>query len=161
MSSLVHRLVIFGLLACVIWVVAVAACIEVRNAAAGFYLPRHGEDVGKWRISPGGSPRDSLRRLVGVLGPVQYIVASFLLILGLVYSRLGNTPGARQIAVASALVGLLALGLALYRGYLSSLDYQSASAPGPNQATPVNAPTASRFQAERPSRRVPEQRRSA
>ena len=31
--------------------------------------------------------------------------------------------------------------------------------PEPNQAAPVNAPTASKFQVQRPSRRVPEQRR--
>lgn len=156
MASLIHRVIIISLVACVVWVGAVAACIEVQNAAAGFYLPRKGEDVGKWRVSRDGSPRDSLRGLVSILGPVQYILASFLLILGLGYARFGNTRSARRLAAASALVGLLALGLAFYRGYLSSLDYQSASVAIPKTPTPVHAPTTSRFQAEGSHRRVTE-----
>jgi hypothetical protein len=38
-------------------------------------------------------------------------------------------------------------------------DFIKAIQPEANKATPVNAPTASRFQVERPYRRVPEQGR--
>jgi len=105
----------------VLWVGHVAVRIEIQNAAVGYYLPRRGDESGKWRISRENTPRDQLRGLVSTVGLWQYLLAPMLMALAADQVARGSTPLRRWLGISSGVVGLLALSLAFYRGYFSSL----------------------------------------
>jgi hypothetical protein len=117
------RVLTFGLLiALSVWVAVSAARIERLNAAAGTYLPgRGGDGEGKWRISLHGTPHDRLRRLVAGVGLWQYALAPMVILLAAWHVVRGTTATARWTAALCGVIGLLALALAFYRGYFSSL----------------------------------------
>ena len=105
----------------VLWVGHVAVRIEIQNAAAGYYLPRRDDEPGKWRISRENTPRDRLRGLVSTVGLWQYLLAPMSMALAADQVVRGSTPLRRWLGISSGVVGLLALSLAFYRGYFSSL----------------------------------------
>ena len=104
------------------WVVLTAVRIERLNAQSGYYLPRRdGGTDGKWRQSLQRSPRDQLRDLVGSIGILQYLFAPLAFVVGLFgAARLHSFP-ARTFSGLCSLLALVCLGLALYRGYFTSL----------------------------------------
>lgn len=116
----VFRLTLALMVGGALWVTAVAIRIETQNAAAGYYLPRH-DEPGKWRISRGNTPHDQLRILVSTVGLCQYLLAPLLIGLAAIPITRNNTPWQRWLGIGSAAVGLVALSLAFYRGYFSSL----------------------------------------
>jgi hypothetical protein len=120
MPSVFHRLVLAVMVGVTLWVAAVAIRIETQNATTGYYLPRR-DEPGKWRISRENTPRDQLRTLVSTVGLCQYLFAPLLLALAAVHITRRNRPWRRWLGIGSAGVGLVALGLALHRGYFSSL----------------------------------------
>lgn len=102
-----------------IWVTAVAIVIEAKNVEAGSYLPRNMEiDAGKWRVSREGTPRDELRAMIKGIGLLQYPLSILLISLAMFHltTRRSILP-----AAFGAMTGVIALGLAVYRGYYSSL----------------------------------------
>lgn len=103
-----------------LWVTFVAIRIETQNAAAGYYLPRR-DEPGKWRMSRENTPYDQLRTLVSTVGLCQYLLAPLVVALAGIHITRRNTPWQRWLGIGSAAVGLVALSLALYRGYFSSL----------------------------------------
>jgi hypothetical protein len=79
------------------------------------------DDPGKWRISRENTSRDQLRELVLAVGLWQYLLAPLLVVLAGIHITRSNTPGQRRLGFGSAAAGLVAVSLALYRGYFSSL----------------------------------------
>jgi hypothetical protein len=71
------------------------------------------------------SPRDRLGELLGSWGLLQYPLAAFLILASLVAAASLPTSGPipRWALYVPAIVGLLALGLAFYRGYFTSLGW--------------------------------------
>lgn len=71
------------------------------------------------------SHRDKLGKLLGTWGLLQYPLAGFLVFasLGAAASPRTRGPIPQWIFYPPAVVGVLALGLALYRGYFSSLGW--------------------------------------
>jgi hypothetical protein len=119
-SSAFHRLILAVMVGVALWVTAVAIRIETQNATAGYYLPRR-DEPGKWRMSRENTPHDQLRTLVSTVGLCQYLLAPLLVALAAVHIARCNTPWQRWLGIGSAVVGLVALSLALHRGYFSSL----------------------------------------
>lgn len=105
-----------------IWVGVVAGVIEFQNVRADFYLPRQDLYDGKWRISMNDTPQDRLRGLVSGVGLLQYLLAPLCVVLGIVHSRRESAAWRRCVAVVCWVVGSVAVILAVYRGYLSSID---------------------------------------
>ena len=103
-----------------LWVAAVAIRIETENAAAGYYLPRH-DEPGKWRTSRENMPHNRLRTWVSTVGLCQYLFAPLLVALAAIHITRRDTPWQRWLGIGGTAVGLMALSLALYRGYFSSL----------------------------------------
>jgi hypothetical protein len=107
-----------------LWVAGVAIQIERVNAEAGYYLPgRHGDNIGKWRLSRDGLPRDRLRGLVSGSGLLQYPLG--LAVIGLAFSHF-VPPASRErrwAAVCCGIVGMIAIGLGFYRQYFASLGW--------------------------------------
>lgn len=99
---------------------AVAIRIETENAAAGYYLPRH-DEPGKWRASRENRPHGRLRTLVSTVGLCQYLFAPLLMGLAAFQIARRGARWQRWLGIGSAALALLALSLALYRGYFSSL----------------------------------------
>ena len=121
MRPVFHRFTLAFMVALALWVASVAVRIETQNAAAGYYLPRRDEEPGKWRMSRENTPRDQLRGLVSTIGPLQYLLAPLLMALAPIYLTGRSTLSRRWLGVSSGVVGIVALSLALYRGYFSSL----------------------------------------
>ncbi|MBK1826477.1 hypothetical protein [Haloferula rosea] len=71
------------------------------------------------------SPSDRLGKLLGSWGLVQYPLAAFLVFASLRAARARRTSGSIPCKAfyAATAVGVLALGLAFYRGYFSSLGW--------------------------------------
>ena len=103
-----------------LWVTFVAIRIETQNATAGYYLPRR-DDPGKWRMSRENMPRDELRTLVSTVGLCQYLLAPVLMALASIHITRRDRLWQRWLSIVSALLALVALSLAFYRGYFSSL----------------------------------------
>ena len=125
------RMVTVVLIASSLWALSSAAYIEYKNAKADYFLPR--QDVnedgtwrdGKWRISAiSGHPRDSLRGVVGSLGLIQYPLC-FGMIIGVIMTmqseRLRQNQTIRWLCLAAFMSAVIGLGLAMYRGYFTSL----------------------------------------
>ena len=112
------------LAALTLWVAVTAIRIERLNAESGIYLPRRGSSAdGKWRISLQNSPRDRLRALVQGVGLLQYLLAPVTAALGLSLVARGGVLSVRIFAVFCTGIGLIALCLAFYRGYFTSLGW--------------------------------------
>jgi hypothetical protein len=120
MPSVFRRIIVALMVGGALWVTVVAIRIETQNAAAGYYLPRR-DEPGKWRISREDLPRDQLRKLVSTLGVWQYIFSPLVIALASICFIRRSVSWQRWVGVASGVVGLGALSLALYRGYFSSL----------------------------------------
>jgi hypothetical protein len=120
MPSEFHRLILAVMVGEAPWVTAVAIRIETQNARAGYYLPRR-DEPGKWRMSRENKRHDQLRTLVSTVGLCQYLLAPLLLAPAAVHLTRRNRPWQRWLGIGSAGVGLVTLGLALQRGYFSSL----------------------------------------
>jgi hypothetical protein len=106
------------------WTFIVAVRIELLNAEAGYYLPgRHGDTIGKWRISADDSPRDRLRGLVSRYGIWQYPLTVVLVFSSFFICVSSASMVKRWTAVCTGLIGLAALGLAIYREYFPSLGW--------------------------------------
>lgn len=119
-QAVFHRLLLAVMVGIALWVTAVAIRIETQNATAGYYLPRR-DEPGKWRMSRENTPQDQLRALVSTVGLCQYLLAPLLIALAAVQITRRNTPWQRWLGIGGAGAGLGALGLALHRGYFSSL----------------------------------------
>lgn len=109
------------------WIVITAIRIEQQNARAGYFLPRTDME-GKWRMSAlriGGKPipsaRDELREMVNSIGIYQYVLAPAAAALGLIIARNSAALLRRGIALLCTLLSIVCLGLAVYRGYFTSL----------------------------------------
>jgi hypothetical protein len=120
MPSVFHRFLLAVMVGIALWVTAIAIRIETQNAAAGHYLPRR-DEPGKWRMSRENTQRDQLRTLASTVGLCQYLLAPLLLALAAVHVTRRNRSWQRWLGIGSAAIGLVALGLALPRGYFSSL----------------------------------------
>jgi hypothetical protein len=105
-----------------LWVGVVACVIEFQNARADYYLPRRYLYDGKWRISMEDTPRDRLRGLVSGVGLFQYLLAPLCIVLGVVHASRQGAVWRRRAAVVFVIIGAGAFILAIYRGYLSSID---------------------------------------
>jgi hypothetical protein len=116
------RVAYMALAVLTLWVAYTCVSIELQNARAGYYLPRRdGGADGAWRLSPNNTPRDQLHGLIQTIGLLQYLLAP-LLVCAATYILSRRSPATfRWIAVLGIAVGLVALGLAFYRGYLHSL----------------------------------------
>jgi hypothetical protein len=121
MGPVFQRVTLAFMVGAALWVTSVAIRIEVQNAAAGYYLPRRDGEAGKWRMSRESTPRDQLRGLVSTVGLSQYFFAPLLMALAAIHATGHNAPWRRWLALSSGVVGVIALGLAFYRGYFSSL----------------------------------------
>lgn len=109
-------ILMFGL---TIWIAAIAIIIEAKNVEAGSYLPRNMEiDAGKWRVSREGTPRDELRALIKSVGLLQYPLS-----ISAISLAVFHLASRRSILLAAfgVVLGVIALGIAMYRGYYSSL----------------------------------------
>lgn len=104
------------------WVGLCAVRIEKLNSDAGFYLPRH-DDVGKWRISREGTPRDELRELVSGIGLLQYLLAPLVVGLSSYHFSRRDSAARRLLASCCGVIGIVSMALAFYRGYFSSLGW--------------------------------------
>ena len=111
---------IFGLS---LWVITTAFRIEVLNAEAGYYLPRRDRSDSKSRIFPNDTAQDPLRDIVQTVGLLQYLLAPALIVSALVSFFNFTCIRARLVAGVAGAFGCIALGLALYRGYLSSVGW--------------------------------------
>lgn len=107
----------------VAWVVVVAVRIEVLNAVAGTFLPRQDAESGKWRVRADDSASHDLREAVATFGQLQYLVALLLLALSALELRRSADVWGRALAGSGVTVAIGALGLAVYRGYFSSLGW--------------------------------------
>jgi hypothetical protein len=115
----------FPLLCLALWVLVIAIGIEWYNYRAGFYLPRTDwiHDPGKWRVSRWLEPRDELRYLVQSHGLYQYPLALILIAWSLIDHFVRRTSHSVIFNFTCASIGLLALILAIYRGYFTSLGW--------------------------------------
>lgn len=121
-----------------IWVLCVCVLIEVTNFQADFYLPRQdvNEDgiLSTWRVlrperamelgitmSDADVARGRLREQVGVFGLFQYPLAGIVLLISFVQLNGDRHGNSLHLARFNFGVALLALMLAFYRGYLTSL----------------------------------------
>jgi hypothetical protein len=104
------------------WVGSSTIRIEVKNADAGYYLPRQDDD-GKWRVSVERTSRDELRDLITSIGLLQYILAPLLIIFSIIFLRMESLGISHIMIYMSMIIGIIALGSALYRGYFTSLGY--------------------------------------
>ena len=120
---MIHHFTFAVMVALSVWVASVAVRIEIQNAAAGYYLPRRDGESGKWRISRESTPRDRLRGLVSTIGVNQYLLVPLVLVLAVVHVVRRSTSLRRCLAGICGVVGLVACGFALYRGYFSSLGW--------------------------------------
>jgi cytochrome c oxidase assembly factor CtaG len=68
------------------------------------------------------TPRDRLRGLVSGVGLLQYLLAPLCVVFGIIHSRRESAVWPRRVAVVCWVVGSVAFILAVYRGYLSSID---------------------------------------
>jgi hypothetical protein len=105
-----------------LWVAISCVRIELLNAQADFYLPRKdGGADGAWRVSPNNEPRDQLRGLIEVTGLLQYPLA--MLLAGLAVWQLSKRgiKTDKRVVVCCLVVSLVALAMAVYRGYYTSL----------------------------------------
>ena len=116
------RIIFIAMIGLMMWVGTTAIRIECLNAKAGYYMPRHDDD-GTWRISMQNTPRDRLSRLVEGAGFLQYVLAPLLIGLAVVSGFRSKSAFQSCLAASSGIVGLAALGFALYRGYFSSLGW--------------------------------------
>jgi hypothetical protein len=66
-------------------------------------------------------PRDELRTLVSTVGLCQYLLAPVLMALASIHITRRDRLWQRWLSIVSALLALVALSLAFYRGYFSSL----------------------------------------
>jgi hypothetical protein len=121
MGSAFQRITFAVMVGIALWVTTAAVRIEIQNASAGYYLPRRDKEPGKWRMSRENTPRDQLRGLVSTVGLFQYLLAPLLMAPAAIHATRRNTPWRRWLALGSGAVGLIALSLAFYRGYFSSL----------------------------------------
>ena len=121
MGSVFQRFTFAVMIGVALWVTTAAVRIEIQNAAASYYLPRRDDESGKWRISRENTPRDRLRGLVSTVGLWQYFLAPVLMALAAIHITRRNTPTQRGLGFGSGVVAVMALGLAFYRGYFSSL----------------------------------------
>jgi len=118
-----------------LWVAYVAVHIEIQNAKADYYLPRHGIEADvTWRVSsrkifehvgmewtPAYEENSKLYNLVSTQGLLQYLLAPPLFLLALVcVAKRGTGRPVRWLAVVCGVIGIAALGLAVYRGYFTS-----------------------------------------
>ena len=121
---MLQRLTLLLVIALAAWTLIVAVRIEQVNAEAGYYLPgRHGDAIGKWRISGENSPRDRLRGLVSGYGLWQYPLTLLLVLSSICICVRTASMLRRGTAICMGLIGLVALGLAIYRGYFPSLGW--------------------------------------
>jgi hypothetical protein len=123
---MIRRLSFTAMIALTFWLAIVAASIKAQNAATGYYLPRRGSGADReWRTSMrGDEPRDRLYKLVAPAGLLQYVLAP--LVVGLAifhFATSSGHPGRRGISCVAGAVAVVALGLALYRGYYWSLGW--------------------------------------
>ena len=121
-----RRLSFIIMAALALWVAVVAVSIELQNAAAGHYLPRRDDPAdGTWRTSIlGNEPRDRLYKLVVPGGLLQYVLAP--LVAGSAVYHFATNKGhhtRRSMSAIAGLMAVVALGLALYRGYYGSLAW--------------------------------------
>lgn len=118
-----------------LWMAFVAVRIEIQNAKADYYLPRHGPEAdAAWRISSQKIFQDNgmklprayeenfkLYNLVSNWGLLQYLLAVPLILLALVnVVKRGTGRRLQWLAALCGAIGLVALGLAVYRGYFTS-----------------------------------------
>ena len=119
---MIIRITFLVLVVLTVWVAVSAVRIERLNAEAGYYLPRHDED-GKWRVSRDDTPRDQLRGLIIRVGLFQYLLAPLVVGLAAFHVARRDSATRRSLAACSGVVGLVALSMAFYRGYFSSLGW--------------------------------------
>ena len=106
-----------------------AVRIEVLNVQAGHYLPRIDLNAdgsfrdGQWRLSPDNTSRDQLRGLVQTFGLLQYLLAPLLFIASMMVYLYSKGSRVRTPAMLSMAVAVIAIVLAFYRGYYSSLGF--------------------------------------
>ena len=121
---MIMRLYLLVLVALTAWVAVTAIRIERLNAEAEFYLPRQDSYDGKWRVFHRHTvriPRDELRGLVQGIGLLQYLLAPLLIGMSVIPLVMRTSATHRFWAMSSLIVGVVALGLAFYRGYFTSL----------------------------------------
>ena len=121
MGSLFQRITLAVMIGVVLWVTTAAVRIEIQNAAASYYLPRRDDEPGKWRMSRDNTPRDRLRGLVATVGIGQYFLVPVLMALATIQIARRSTPTQQGLGFVCGVVAVIALGLAFYRGYFSSL----------------------------------------
>jgi hypothetical protein len=120
----IQRLTLALVVALAAWISLVAVRIELLNAEAGYYLPgRHGDTIGKWRVSADDSQRDRLRAMVSGYGIWQYPLTLMLGIFSIFFWFRNASMVWRYTAVCTGLVSIAALGLAIYREYFPSLGW--------------------------------------
>jgi len=124
MQKLVPIFIIFLLSS---FVLHTAVKIEILNAQAGNYLPRHDRQPdgtfadGKWRASLENTPRDQLRKAVQTYGIVQYVIAPLLFAVAAFVALKSKVRWAKVAGATSVFVAVVALWLMFYREYWSSL----------------------------------------
>lgn len=120
-------ILIFIMLLLTLFVLHTAVRIEILNAQAGYYLPRHDRQPdgtfadGKWRVSLENTPRDQLRKAVQTYGIVQYVIAPLLFAVAAFVALKSKIMWARVVGATSVFVAVVALWLMFYREYWSSL----------------------------------------
>ena len=122
---MIHRLSFALMIGLAIWVISVGAVIEWKNSVAGYYLPRRDAEAGsKWRVSYGDyTPNDQLRQLVESVGLLQYPVCLILGALAVFHFNKRENQSRRILSAIAAACSFLALCIAFYRGYFSSLGW--------------------------------------
>ena len=123
LMRLPERIALTLLLGLGIWVITTAIRIEVLNAEAGYYLPSGNDGNGKWPVYGNNTARNQLHGMIQTIGLLQYVLAPILVIAAIASFFRFRCFRARLVAGVAGAFGCVALGLALYRGYLPALGW--------------------------------------